>query len=595
MFTVTWVPDFPDDTPHVGKVVVFIPNPSSFLGLDGSTTVGNVEGVIDTAGELKAKGGTTPLALKWLSGLQYQVRILGAGLAPFWFDVETHVADGGTLDLSTVVPSAGAALVPTQYAELSARMLVVVGSFTLPSSPALGRSLTVLADSSTVLPTGITWDSGGAPTITGRLLLSFVWSGSDWVGTYGLPFAAAPDTTAPAWTATLTTGTPTSSSVVVSASALATDAVGVTGYEVSIDSGVTWVAITPSGLNFTISGLTASTSYPAPQFRANDAAGNYSTVLSAQAFTTDAAAGDTTPPTAGTLAGSAITDTSFTLTVTGAADETALDAAPYAFSTDNGATWSAYQAAATYNATGLTASTAYTCQHRVRDAAGNVSTGTAITVTTGAPVTPLTLAWVADGAQVNAPGTSYTWTGLGIGTASATRRVAVLVASYKNATPTSYITGLTIGGVTAIRDAATPDTAIRTLEVWTANVPTGTTADVAVTFASTPDYAVASTFVIDGGASTPGASNVAFGSTVNNATASVASADGGVVLAVSSVVASAQTVTWTGDVTLEHTVSSANLTRSAAKVSTTNATAKTATATWSGINPTVVALAVVPA
>jgi hypothetical protein len=89
-------------------------------------------------------------------------------------------------------------------------------------------------------------------------------------------------------------------------------------------------------------------------------------------------------PTAGTLASSAITDTTFTLTVSGAADETALAAAPYAFSTDDGGSWTAYQTAAAYAVTGKTASTAYQCKHRVRDAAGNVSTGTAITVTTTA-------------------------------------------------------------------------------------------------------------------------------------------------------------------------------------------------------------------
>ncbi len=125
MFTATWTPEYPDNAPHVGKTVVFVPNPEVFLGEDGSTTLGAVEGVIDTAGALKAKDGTTALQLKWKPGLQYQVRLVGSGLHPFWFDVETNVADLGTLDLSTVVPSAGAALVPTQYAELDARIDVL--------------------------------------------------------------------------------------------------------------------------------------------------------------------------------------------------------------------------------------------------------------------------------------------------------------------------------------------------------------------------------------------------------------------------------------------------------------------------------------
>lgn len=90
---------------------------------------------------------------------------------------------------------------------------------------------------------------------------------------------------------------------------------------------------------------------------------------------------DVTPPTAGTLAGSAITSDGFTLTVTGAADETALAALPYRFSTDNGTTWSAWRSTP-YVATGLTPSTAYTCQHQTRDAAGNVTNGQPVEGTT---------------------------------------------------------------------------------------------------------------------------------------------------------------------------------------------------------------------
>ena len=91
---------------------------------------------------------------------------------------------------------------------------------------------------------------------------------------------------------------------------------------------------------------------------------------------------DTTNPTAGTLAGSMVTQTTFRLTVSGASDNQALHAQPYSFSLDNGTTWSAYQVSPIYDATGRTANTGYQCRHRTRDAAGNVSTGTAITVTT---------------------------------------------------------------------------------------------------------------------------------------------------------------------------------------------------------------------
>ena len=99
------------------------------------------------------------------------------------------------------------------------------------------------------------------------------------------------------------------------------------------------------------------------------------------------ARGDMVAPDPGTLTVSDVADTTLTLTVAGAMDDEgrgALAAKPYSFSTDNGATWSAYQAVASLEVTGLTSETEYTCVHRVKDAAGNVATGTAVAVTTTA-------------------------------------------------------------------------------------------------------------------------------------------------------------------------------------------------------------------
>ena len=92
---------------------------------------------------------------------------------------------------------------------------------------------------------------------------------------------------------------------------------------------------------------------------------------------------DTVAPTAGTLTASAVTASGATLTVTGAADETALHATAYSFSLDGGTTWLPWQAGATY-AAALAASTTCTVAHRVRDAAGNITVGTPIEVTTPA-------------------------------------------------------------------------------------------------------------------------------------------------------------------------------------------------------------------
>lgn len=89
---------------------------------------------------------------------------------------------------------------------------------------------------------------------------------------------------------------------------------------------------------------------------------------------------DVSNPTAGTLASSTVTSSGFTLTVTGASDETALAAAPYSFNIGSG--WSAYQASNVYVASGLSGNTQYTSQHKVKDASGNETSGSSIIVQT---------------------------------------------------------------------------------------------------------------------------------------------------------------------------------------------------------------------
>lgn len=259
-----------------------------------------------------------------------------------------------------------------------------------PAAPAEGESASYLVTSAVSWPAGLVWstdpDGGVAPTITGTALVSMFTVDGVTRAIMGATFpavAAPADTTSPTWTATFTLGTPTSSSVVATASALATDNVAVTGYEVSYNGGSSWAAITPSGSNFTLAG-TAGVTYATTKLRAKDAAANTSTpALSVPSYTM-AASADTTAPTVGTMAASSITSSGFTLTVSGASDAGGLHATPYAFTTDGGATWTAYQASPVYAASGLAASTGYSCNWRVRDAAGNVSTGTAQTVTTEA-------------------------------------------------------------------------------------------------------------------------------------------------------------------------------------------------------------------
>lgn len=91
---------------------------------------------------------------------------------------------------------------------------------------------------------------------------------------------------------------------------------------------------------------------------------------------------DQTNPAAGTVAGSSITATGFTLTVSGSSDAGGLAAAPYRFSTDGGATWTAYQASNVRAITGLVTSTAYNTRAQVKDLSGNVSSTPIVVVTT---------------------------------------------------------------------------------------------------------------------------------------------------------------------------------------------------------------------
>ena len=125
---------------------------------------------------------------------------------------------------------------------------------------------------------------------------------------------------------------------------------------------------------------TLLSSFTAVVWRRNSQ-GSWGYQIVQDAWTTPTPTPDTTAPVAGTLAVTT-TDTKADLSVSGASDDRGY--VQYSFSKDNGTTWTAYQDAATYTFTGLTPSTAYQFRHRVRDGAGNVTTGTAVSKTTAA-------------------------------------------------------------------------------------------------------------------------------------------------------------------------------------------------------------------
>lgn len=106
-----------------------------------------------------------------------------------------------------------------------------------------------------------------------------------------------------------------------------------------------------------------------------------------KALTLEPSTPDTTAPTAGSLSVTT-SQTSATLTVSGAADDRGV--AGYAFKVGSGA-WSAWQDSGSYTASGLTHSTSYTFQHKVKDAAGNETLGASVVKsTTAAPVADTT-------------------------------------------------------------------------------------------------------------------------------------------------------------------------------------------------------------
>jgi hypothetical protein len=95
----------------------------------------------------------------------------------------------------------------------------------------------------------------------------------------------------------------------------------------------------------------------------------------------------------------------------------------------------------------------------------------------GAPSGSVALSFESNGTLPDANPTTFS--GYAIGTPAADRQVIVYLANRQNT-----ITGMTIGGVTATRVAIDEDSTWKA-EIWIANVPTGTTADIVISGPST--------------------------------------------------------------------------------------------------------------
>jgi chitodextrinase len=184
----------------------------------------------------------------------------------------------------------------------------------------------------------------------------------------------AADTTAPTAPTLVASGT-TQTTTNLSWSG-ATDAVGVTGYDVF--KGATLLTTT-SSTTFAVTGLTSSTNYTF-SVKAKDAAGNSSVSSNVVSVTTSAPAGDSQAPTTPTnLSASGTTQTTTTLTWNASSDNVGVTG----YDVYQGSTLLGNIAGTSANITSLTPSTVYTFNVKAKDAAGNSSAASNIvTVTT---------------------------------------------------------------------------------------------------------------------------------------------------------------------------------------------------------------------
>ena len=230
-----------------------------------------------------------------------------------------------------------------------------------------------------------------------------------------------PDTTPPTTPTNLTATAASATQINLSWTA-STDNVGVTGYRVERCSGAACSNFaqiaTPTTTTFNDTGLTASTSY-SYRVRATDAANNLST-FSSTATTSTTAAPDTTPPTAPTnLTATAASSSQINLSWTASTDNVGVTG--YRVERCSGAGCSTFTqiatpTTATFNDTGLTASTSYSYRVRATDAAANLSafSSTATASTLASPdITPPTApsnltATVASATQINLAWTAST-------------------------------------------------------------------------------------------------------------------------------------------------------------------------------------------
>jgi chitodextrinase len=195
----------------------------------------------------------------------------------------------------------------------------------------------------------------------------------------------AADTVAPGAPGTPSFSTITATSANATWTA-ATDNVGVTGYEYSLNGGA-WTATGSSSPGVSLSSLSSGVAYNFA-VRAKDAANNSGPSATNSFSTLDNVA----PSAPGTPSFSSITASSATASWTAASDNVGVTS--YEWSRNGGSSWTSVGSALSASITGLTGSTSYIVLVRARDAANNVGSASSNSFTTtdttapSAPGTP---------------------------------------------------------------------------------------------------------------------------------------------------------------------------------------------------------------
>ena len=156
----------------------------------------------------------------------------------------------------------------------------------------------------------------------------------------------------------------------------ATENIGIVGYGINKSSTTepTYTPVTATtSLSTTINNITANGTY---YVWVKDQAGNTAN----KPVTVNRV--DTTAPTTATIASSNVEAETFTLTATGADGESGISKYEFYINNTLEKTVTTTAGSATYNVTGKTGSTTYTCYVKVYDAAGKSKTSSSITVTT---------------------------------------------------------------------------------------------------------------------------------------------------------------------------------------------------------------------